>query len=213
MVKDPVDDRAINDVAAEGRIGRDPGVSGQRPRYARLRSRARRLRTSSLNPLVLCRGKRLDLCAGPRFYTEHMSDMTVHQLAKAAGVSADTVRHYVRRGLLSAERDSNNGYRRFFRSSLQRLRFIKTAQRLGFTLNDIQSIFTDAEQGESPCPRVRELIAAHIEESAVRIRELQALQARMRQALRRWEAMPDGTPDGHSVCRLIESLDSTTTQD
>ncbi|MBN1377627.1 MAG: MerR family DNA-binding protein [Gammaproteobacteria bacterium] len=139
--------------------------------------------------------------------------MKVNQLAKATGVSADTVRHYVRLGLIRAVRDPQNGYRFFPASCVQRLKFIKTAQQLGFKLQDIQLIFADAEQGDSPCPRVRELIAAHIEESAVRIRELRALQARMQEALLRWDRMSDGKPDGHSVCRLIESLERISEKD
>jgi DNA-binding transcriptional MerR regulator len=142
-----------------------------------------------------------------------MDMMKVNQLAKAAGVSADTVRHYVRLGLIRAVKDPQNGYRFFPASSVQRLKFIRTAQQLGFKLQDIQLIFADAEQGDSPCPRVRELIAAQIEQSAVRIRELQVLQARMQEALRRWDHMSDGKPDGHSVCRLIESLEPISEKD
>lgn len=142
-----------------------------------------------------------------------MDMMKVNQLAKAAGVSADTVRYYVRLGLIRAVKDPQNRYRYFPAASVQRLKFVKAAQRLGFKLQDIQLIFADAEQGDSPCPRVRELITAHIEESAERIRELQALQARMREALRLWDRMSDGKPDGHSVCRLIESTEPTLKQD
>jgi DNA-binding transcriptional MerR regulator len=136
-----------------------------------------------------------------------MNTMTVSQLAGAAGVTAATVRYYARLGLIPADRDPHNGYRRFSGVSLQRLKFIKTAQGLGFKLDDIRAIFADAERGDSPCPRVRELVARYIEQSAVHIRQLQALQARLRVALQQWDAMADGAPDGHSVCRLIESLE------
>lgn len=131
--------------------------------------------------------------------------MKVNELAKAAGVSADTVRHYARIGLIRAQKEPTNGYRFFPASAVQRLKFIKTAQQLGFTLHDIQLIFTDANKGNSPCPRVRNMIAARIEESAEQIRALQKMQRRMQQALRDWDNMSDGKPDGHSVCRLIES--------
>jgi MerR family Zn(II)-responsive transcriptional regulator of zntA len=134
-----------------------------------------------------------------------MKTMKVNELAKAAGVSADTVRHYVRMGLIRAAQNPHNGYRFFSPEMLARLRFIKAAQRLGFKLQDIQLIFADADKGDSPCPRVRDVIAARIEESAMQIRELQDLQGRMQQALRQWDSMADGSPDGHSICRLIES--------
>jgi MerR family transcriptional regulator, Zn(II)-responsive regulator of zntA len=136
-----------------------------------------------------------------------MKNMKVHELARAAGVSTDTVRHYAREGLLQASKDSHNGYRSFSPEMLSRLRFIKAAQRLGFRLEDIRIIFADADKGASPCPRVRDVIALRIEESAARIRELQALQSRMEQALRQWDGMADVKPDGHSICKLIESQD------
>lgn len=142
-----------------------------------------------------------------------MDMLKVNQLAVAAGVSADTVRHYARLGLIRAVKDPRNGYRFFSASSVQRLKFIRTAQQLGFKLQDIRLIFADAEKGDSPCPRVRELITAHISESSRRIRELKALQQRMQEALRQWDQMSNGKPDGHSVCRLIESMEPTLTHD
>jgi MerR family Zn(II)-responsive transcriptional regulator of zntA len=134
-----------------------------------------------------------------------MHTFKVTELANAAGVTSDTVRHYTRLGLIKAAKDRQNGYRFFSGETLARLRFIKVAQGLGFTLKDIKVIFRDADKGDSPCPRVREVIAARIEESAAQIRELQALQKRMQHALIQWDRMQDGVPDGHSICRLIES--------
>ncbi len=131
--------------------------------------------------------------------------MKVNELAKAAGVSADTVRHYARLGLIQSNREPANGYRLFPASAVPRLKFIKAAQRLGFSLQAIQLIFADADKGHSPCPRVRAVIAARIEESAAQIRELEAIHRRMQLALEQWDGMSDGVPDGHSVCRLIES--------
>jgi DNA-binding transcriptional MerR regulator len=84
-----------------------------------------------------------------------MNDYKVTELAKAAGVTPDTVRHYTRLGLIRAAKDRQNGYRFFSGEALARLRFIKVAQGLGFTLKDIKLIFRDADKGDSPCPRVR----------------------------------------------------------
>ena len=53
-----------------------------------------------------------------------MLSLTVSQLAKDLGISADTVRHYVRSGLITPERDPNNGYKRFHPEDIKRLRFI-----------------------------------------------------------------------------------------
>ena len=132
--------------------------------------------------------------------------MKVSELAKAAGVTAETVRHYVREGLLHPERHPDNGYQLFAHGDLERLRFIHRARNLGFGVAEIREILAHADQGDSPCPMVRDLLASRLPEIRARIAELQALAARMEQALETWAEMPDGTPDGHSLCRLIESF-------
>ncbi|SHF75125.1 MerR, DNA binding [Modicisalibacter ilicicola DSM 19980] len=73
-------------------------------------------------------------------------------------------------------------------------------------MREIGEILDHADHGDSPCPLVRDLLASRLPEIQARIAELQALAERMEQALATWQDMPDGTPDGHSLCRLIESL-------
>jgi DNA-binding transcriptional MerR regulator len=77
---------------------------------------------------------------------------------------------------------------------------------LGYTLSDIQSILDDSNKGQSPCPKVRQIIEQHIEENKRRIQELQSLQTRMENALKKWRNLPDGIPDGDCICHLIEAI-------
>lgn len=130
--------------------------------------------------------------------------MKVSELAKAASVSADTVRYYSRAGLLSPRRDDANGYQLFDANDLQRLRFVRTARQLGFTLKEITDILHDADRHRSPCPRVRDLFSKKLIVVEQQLRELKALRNRMRDAMQQWQTLPDGTPNGHSICRLIE---------
>ncbi|MDT8895114.1 MerR family transcriptional regulator [Halomonas sp. I1] len=132
--------------------------------------------------------------------------MKVSELARRTGVTAETVRHYTREGLLAPERDPDNGYQRYDDTDLERLRFIQRARTLGFSVAEIRQILEHADHGDSPCPLVRDLMAERLPEIRARIRELEALASRMEQALSAWSDMPDGTPDGHSLCRLIESF-------
>lgn len=132
--------------------------------------------------------------------------LTLTEFAKRSGMTADTVRHYIRIGLLKPERDPVNRYRLFSNRDMTRLRFIRQAKDLGYTLSDISQIFEDSARGHSPCPRVRAIIQRRIEENHRRLEELNRLQARMEDALAKWEIMPDGVPDGDSVCHLIESV-------
>ncbi|MFC3152067.1 MerR family transcriptional regulator [Litoribrevibacter euphylliae] len=132
--------------------------------------------------------------------------MTVSELAKRAGVTADTVRHYVRTGLLIPQRDPNNGYKRFSESHLKRLLFIVEAKSLGFSLPDIQLIFGQAAQGESPCPQVREIMSHRMTEVAKKIEAMQATYRQMEEAMERWKTQPDCIPTGDHICHLIEGF-------
>ena len=131
--------------------------------------------------------------------------MKISDLAGQADVTVDTVRHYVALGLLKPRRNPGNGYQEFSPKDLARLRFIRGARELGFRLEDIQAIFADAECGQSPCPRVRDLMAERLAETRRRIDKLTLLCERMEGAMEEWRNTPDSVPDGHSVCRLIES--------
>lgn len=132
--------------------------------------------------------------------------MRVQEIADRAGVSGHAVRYYSRLGLLAPARDPENQYRRFDESAVKRLRFIRKAQDLGFTLAEIREILAMSGHGESPCSRVREIVERRIAENAARIREQLELQARLERAARRWKKMANRVPDGHAVCHLIESF-------
>ena len=137
--------------------------------------------------------------------------MKVKDLAQAAGVTPDTVRFYTREGLLRPTRNPDNNYQQFDADDLRRLRFARKARQLGFSLPEIRSILAQADDHHSPCPMVREVFEQHLAQVEQDIRELQQLRQRMQSALRVWRDMPDGTPDGHTVCQLIEHWDDSHT--
>jgi DNA-binding transcriptional MerR regulator len=132
--------------------------------------------------------------------------MTVSELAKRAGVTADTIRHYVRTGLLTPQRDPNNGYKRFSERDLQHLLFIVEAKSLGFSLQDIELIFEQAAQGQSPCPQVREIMSHRMTEVAKKIEAMQTTYNRMESAMERWKTQPNCIPTGDHICHLIEGF-------
>ena len=132
--------------------------------------------------------------------------MTASELAKRTNLPVYTVRHYTKIGLLKPSRDLRNGYRLYKSSDKDRLRFITSAKELGFTLNEIEGILGHAEHNESPCPMVREIVEKRIAENRTKMRELKAMQLRLERAADMWKSMKNSEPDGHSVCRLIESF-------
>ena len=131
--------------------------------------------------------------------------MTVHEIGRRSGIPSHVVRYYSRIGLLKPARNPRNGYKQYKDSDVSRLRFIRQAKTLGYTLVEIAGILRESGRGKSPCPMVRDIIGNRIEENRLRLRELAALQRRMERALARWSTLPDGVPDGETVCYLIES--------
>ncbi len=134
--------------------------------------------------------------------------LTVTELARKSDTTQHAVRYYTRLGLLRPERDPGNAYRLYHTREINWLRFIQQAKNLGYTLNEIKEIMHDADNKQSPCPRVREILQQRIKENRCRLDQLLSLQHRMENALQQWEKMPDGMPNGNSVCYLIESISS-----
>lgn len=131
--------------------------------------------------------------------------MKVRELALKSGVPDHVVRYYTRIGLLEPSRSPHNRYKQYKESDVSRLRFVRQAKSLGYTLGEITKIFHEASRRNSPCPMVRQIIASRIEANRSKLNELAALQKRMERALSKWSKLPDGIPDGESVCYLIES--------
>ncbi|MGB0663019.1 MAG: MerR family DNA-binding protein [Pontibacterium sp.] len=142
----------------------------------------------------------------------HTQAMKVGELAKAADVSAETVRHYTRLGLINSHQDPINGYHFYNQQALKHLQFIRQAQTLGFSLNDIQNIIDQARHGDSPCPTVRDLLEQQVSKTKAKIAVLQAHLQKIEAALSTWQAMPDGVPNGDSICCLIEEWEDVNEQ-
>ena len=132
--------------------------------------------------------------------------LTASVLAKKSDVPIYTVRHYTKIGLLKPRRDPSNGYKVYQFSDATRLKFIMAAKDLGFTLAEISQILDEAKHGNSPCPLVRDIVKARIDENKKKIREMQKLQKKMENSLKDWAEMDDAMPNGDSVCHLIESV-------
>lgn len=129
--------------------------------------------------------------------------MHVSQVAKKLDVSADTIRYYSRIGLLKPAQASN-GYKTFSEKDIRRLRFALRAKQLGFSLADIKMLIDISEHGEAPCPKAREIITQNLDELGHSIEESLKLYQRMKQAIRKWNEMPDKEPDGETICTLID---------
>lgn len=135
--------------------------------------------------------------------------MLTSQLAKKASVPTDTVRYYTKRGLLTATKNPHNGYKEYDLAALQRLKFIHQAREIGFSLNQIEQIIDAANEGQSPCPTVRQLLLQHIEQTKAQIEQMKTHLTMLQETKAQWEQEPDSTPNGESICCLIESWADT----
>jgi MerR family transcriptional regulator, copper efflux regulator len=127
------------------------------------------------------------------------------QLARLAGISADSVRYYERSGLLPVAPRSAAGYRLFPQRAVVRLRVIRAAMSIGFSVAELAGIFRDRESGTAPCRGVRRLAAAKLQTLESQIRELRHWRRELRSALARWDRMLAATPR-RGRAHLLESL-------
>jgi MerR family copper efflux transcriptional regulator len=107
--------------------------------------------------------------------------MTVGALAKQANVKIDTIRYYERRGLLPKPPRTDSGYRTFTFSSVERLRFIKQAQALGFTLAEVKQLLALCLRPGTTCTEVRKRAEGKIADIELKIDSLN----RMKRALQK----------------------------
>src|SRR5690349_6666052 len=105
-------------------------------------------------------------------------------LARKAGVSTDTLRHYERKGVLARPRRGANGYRLYPADSLDRVLQVRRALAFGFTLDELARIFSERDRGIAPCRQVRMLLAHKLEGVEAKIKELTLLRADLRQTLK-----------------------------
>jgi MerR family mercuric resistance operon transcriptional regulator len=126
--------------------------------------------------------------------------MTIGRFAREAGVGVETVRYYQRRGLLPVPAHGATSYREYDAATLRRLRFIRSAQAAGFTLEEIRELLR-LDSGRDRA-RVRSLAARKLEELAARIRELRRLQRALHDVVHDCEH-----GDATAPCPIIESFE------
>ena len=132
-----------------------------------------------------------------------MSRLTTSEVAKQGGVNLETVRYYERRGLLPKPSRTPAGYRTFGTDAVRRLRFIKRAQELGFSLKEVKELLGLRVDARTSCADVRKRAEAKIADID---RKLWALRA-MKRARVRLTAACDGRGPV-STCPILESLDA-----
>lgn len=133
-----------------------------------------------------------------------MAALTIGQLAKQAGVGVETIRFYEREGLLDEPARRASGYRQYAEGAVERVKFLRRAQRLGFTLKDARDLLDLKHDPSADRAEVREKATRKVADTEQKIRDLEA----MREDLSLLIAECHGAgPAAH--CPIIEAISST----
>lgn len=132
--------------------------------------------------------------------------MNVSELAKEARISPHVVRFYARTGLLRPGKNPSNGYKVFGQNEVKRLRFIRMAQCLAYSLAEIAELLRRLEGGERPCELMEQILRERLVENQEKIELFVKRQALMKRALRRLENRTWGTANMDGLCDEFQSL-------
>ena len=131
--------------------------------------------------------------------------MGPRDVARATGVSTDTLRHYERKGLLPRVSRTPAGYRQYPAATVERVLLIQRALVVGFSLADLKRVLAVRDQGGSPCAGVRALVGDRLEQLNQRIEELLTLRDEFRSLVADWDRRLANTPNGRRA-HLLETL-------
>jgi len=129
----------------------------------------------------------------------------IGELAKLADVIPDTVRYYEKQGMMSLGERSEAGYRLYTDNDLQRLRFIRYAKTIGFTLETIKELLSiRIDPAHHTCLESKSIVDSRLAEVEHKLSEL----IRMRDSLQRLSSACCGGEHSSSSCSILEALET-----
>ena len=132
--------------------------------------------------------------------------MRIGEVADAVGINPKTIRYYEDIGLLPVPERTPAGYRDYTAIDVDRLIFIKTAQRLGFSLAEVAEILAFRERGQRPCAYVLDVLSRQVGDLDRRITELQDLRAELVALKAQADSLPS---EAGCYCTVIEHAAAT----
>jgi MerR family mercuric resistance operon transcriptional regulator len=128
--------------------------------------------------------------------------MTIGRLAKAAGVNVETIRYYQRRGLIAEPHKPQGGHRRYPMIVVEQMAFIRRAQQLGFSLNEVKSLLVLAE-GSGGAREIRTIAEKKYANLELHIEQLNKMRRKLKSLIDRSRKAKGRGPDP-----IIEALNS-----
>ncbi len=127
--------------------------------------------------------------------------MRIGEVAQRAGVNPKTIRYYESIGVLPEPPRTHSGYRDYDNEHVERVRFIKSAQRLGLKLEDIAEVLAFRDRGERPCDYVVEVVRREVDKLSSRMREMRRLERELESLVA--DAEKRRAIEGEKYCPLI----------
>jgi DNA-binding transcriptional MerR regulator len=127
------------------------------------------------------------------------------EMARLSGVSTDTLRHYERLGLLPKPPRTRGGYRDYSAQSLERVRLIRRALGVGFSLPELMTVLKMRDGGQSPCYRVQAIAESKLQQIKQQIKDLCEMRDRLDNLLKDWRVKLARTRKGEPA-RLLDTL-------
>ena len=132
--------------------------------------------------------------------------LKIGALAKQTGLAVGTLRYYSDLGLLQPVQRGDNGYRYYGQDASKQVEFIKKAQAIGFTLEEIKTILDVRDRGEKPCSLVQDLLNNKIEQLEIQIQKMSLFKKELEDYRTNWIDNPNLKLDPQEVCPLISSV-------
>ncbi|EKV03113.1 putative transcriptional regulator [Leptolyngbya sp. PCC 7375] len=130
--------------------------------------------------------------------------LRIGEVAKQTGLAVGALRYYENLGLLTSDR-GDNGYRYYSPDAVHQVQFIKKAQAIGFSLEEIGEVLNLHERGDTPCGLVQSLLQGKIDQLETQIRQMTEFKAELEDYRDRW-ASTQPQPAPGDICPLIETV-------
>ncbi|OYD87436.1 heavy metal-responsive transcriptional regulator [Nostoc sp. 'Peltigera membranacea cyanobiont' 213] len=136
--------------------------------------------------------------------TQNEKLLLIGQVTDISGIPIRTIRYYESLGLLKSSRRTEGGFRQFSLDVLTRLAFIKRAQNLGLSLEEIGNILQVYDQGQAPCGEIKEKLEDKLLHIDRQIDQLLTLRSEIKGLLSGWKNTSDRYED--TICPIIQNI-------
>ena len=131
----------------------------------------------------------------------------IGRVSAQTGLSVDTIRFYEKEGLLERAPRTEGGFRLFSARDIQRIEFIRRAQKLGFSLSEIRELLILQHNDREACCDVRDLLQSKVTAVRGKLRQLRVLEEQLKKSLRKCEHEVKASPARHvGSCPVLEEI-------